>query len=294
MPSRRQPEHPGFLGPNVPSREECEVEGQEDDPVLLERIGAVAYLTLNRPEKGNVIDVPLARCLLERTMAVEADPAVRCVIVRGKGRMFCVGGDVKALHMAGDALPGLLKDILAYLHPAIARLARMEKPVVTAVHGPAAGAGIGLAAVGDIALAEPDAHFTTAYSRVGLTPDGGATWLLPRLVGLRRAQELVLTNRRLSAAEAAAMGLITRVVPRGSLVPEADALAEALAESATGALGRTKRLLLASANAGLEAQLEAECQHITEQGGTAESKVGLAAFMERRSPEFRNAADAPD
>ena len=256
------------------------------DPVLLDRKGAIAYLTLNRPEAGNAVDVPLSRSLLDATMAVEADPAVRCVVVRGSGRMFCAGGDVKGLHAAGDALPELLNEILVCLHPAIVRLARMDKPVVTAIHGPAAGAGVGLAAVGDVALAESQAHFTMAYSRIGLTPDGGATWLLPRLIGLRRAQELALTNRRVSAEEAAAMGLITRVVPKGTLAQEVDAVANLLARSAVGALGRTKRLLLASGDATLEEQLEAESDNIVRQGSTVESRTGIAAFIERREPDF--------
>jgi 2-(1,2-epoxy-1,2-dihydrophenyl)acetyl-CoA isomerase len=199
-----------------------------------------------------------------------------------------VGGDVKALHAAGGGLPGLLREILAHLHPAIACLARMGKPVVTAVHGPAAGAGLGLATVGDIALAEPDAHFTTSYSRIGLTPDGGATWLLPRLVGLRRAQELVLTSRRVPAEEAAAIGLTTRIVPKGSLADEADAVAAQLAEGPTRAIGRSKRLLLMGADAGLEQQLDVESEWIAEQGGTPEPDAGLSALVERRKPHFRD------
>lgn len=256
------------------------------DPVLFDRQGAIGYITLNRPDAGNAIDVALARCLLDAVIAAEADPAVRCVVLRGGGRMFCAGGDVKCLVAAGDTLPDLLREILTSLHPAIARLAMMEKPVVTAIHGPAAGAGVGLAAVGDVALAERDAHFTMAYSRIGLTPDGGTTWLLPRLVGLRRAQELALTNHRLSADDAAAIGLITRVVAKGKLAQETDALAELLARSAVGALGRTKRLLLASDAATFAAQLDSERDTIADQGGTAESRTGLAAFAERREPDF--------
>lgn len=263
-------------------------------PVLIDRKGAVAYLTLNRPDVGNAIDVPLARCLLETAIAVEADATVRCVVLRGNGRIFCAGGDVKGLHAAGEALPGLLRDILAYLHPAIARLARMDKLLITAIHGPAAGAGVGLAAVGDIALAEPGAHFTMAYSRIGLTPDGGATWLLPRLVGLRRAQELALTNRRVAAEEAAAMGLITRVVADGTLTAEVEALANSLANSAVGALGRTKRLLLASTDASLEGQLAAETETIAEQAAAAESRTGISAFAERRQPDFLELNAKPD
>ena len=258
-------------------------------PVLLERKGAVAYLTLNRPDAGNAIDVAMARALLEAAIACDIDPSLRCVVIRGNGRMFCAGGDVGRLHAAGAALPALLKEITAYLHAAINRLARMEKPVITAIHGATAGAGVGLAVVGDIALAEPKAHFTLAYSRIGLSPDGGATWLLPRLIGLRRTQELALTNRRLSAEEAAAMGLVTRVVAEGTLEGEVKTLAASLAQSAAGALGRTKLLLLDGATAGFEAQLEAESQSIAAQGAGAESREGISAFVERRQPAFYTA-----
>ncbi|MBL4802252.1 MAG: enoyl-CoA hydratase/isomerase family protein [Emcibacter sp.] len=254
--------------------------------VILERKGSIAYLTLNCPTTGNAIDVPLTRAFLDATIAVEEDDQIRCVVVRGNGRMFCVGGDVNQLHTAVDGASVLLKEILRYLHPAIARLASMNKLVITAIHGPCAGAGVGLAVVGDIALAEPAAHFTMAYSKIGLSPDGGATWLLPRLVGLRRAQELLLTNRRVSADEAVEMGLITRVVAEGMLADEVDALAEEFVKSAVGALGRTKRLLLANSDATLVEQLKAESENIVQQGSTPEGKEGIAAFVERRKANF--------
>lgn len=266
------------------------IQGIATGPVLLERRGAVGYLTLNRPDAGNAIDPGLARALFDAVVAVEDDAQVRCVVVRGAGRMFCAGGDVKHLRAAGGSLPDLLDETLRYLHPAIAKLAAIGKPVVTAIPGPTAGAGVGLAAVGDIALAEPGAHFTLAYSRIGLSPDGGATWLLPRLIGLRRTQELALTNRRVAADEAAAIGLITRVVAEGTLESEVSVLAEELAASATGALGRAKRLLLANTGADLVAQLDAECGQIVEQGRSFEVQEGLAAFAERRKPDFRGSA----
>lgn len=154
--------------------------------VLFGRQGAVAYLTLNRPDSGNAIDVRMAQALLAAAVSCDVDASIRCVVIRGNGRMFCAGGDVTRLHAAGDVLPTLLKEITTYLHAAIIRFARMEKPMITAIHGATAGAGVGLAAVGDIVLAEPAAHFTLGYSRIGLSPDGSATWLLPRLIGLRR------------------------------------------------------------------------------------------------------------
>ncbi|WP_425999782.1 enoyl-CoA hydratase/isomerase family protein [Caulobacter sp. DWR1-3-2b1] len=255
------------------------------DTVLLERDGAVARITLNRPEVGNALDLPTARALMEAVIACDEDDAVRCVLLTGSGRLFCVGGDVAAFAQAGDQLPAFLKEITVYVHAAVARLMRMNKPVVTAINGSAAGAGIGLAILGDIALADPRAQFTLAYSAIGLSPDGGTTWLLPRLIGLRRAQELCLRNRRLSAEEAAAMGLVTRVV-EGDLMAEASLVAQDLARSATPALGMTRRLLLDSATASLEAQLDAESRGIASVSRTAEGKEGVAAFLEKRVPNF--------
>ncbi len=259
-------------------------------PVLFELRDAIAFLTLNRPEAGNAIDEALARALLEAACHAAEDPAVRCVILRGEGRMFCAGGDVKALHAAGQDRPQLLRAILAHLHPAMLRLAQMDKPIVTAVNGPAAGAGVALAAVGDIVLASSDAHFTMAYSRIGLTPDAGCTWLLPRLIGLRRTQELALLNRRVSAAEAETIGLITRAVPPAKLGPSVAEMAGQLAESAAGALGATKELLRLGQEHDLETMLKIECEYIAGQGGSAESDEGFAAFAERRHPNFRSAS----
>jgi 2-(1,2-epoxy-1,2-dihydrophenyl)acetyl-CoA isomerase len=256
------------------------------DPVLLDHDGSVAYLTLNRPDAGNAIDVPLAQSLERAVSVVAFDRAIRCVVIRANGRMFCAGGDVKALHAAGEGLPALLREILFHLHPAILGLATMDKPVIAAVHGPAAGAGLGLAAVADIALAEPAANFTMAYSRIGLSPDAGASWLLPRLIGLRRAQELALSGRRLSADEAAAMGLISCVVAENELAQQTHGLAHELARSATGALGRTKRLLLTGDQTSFADQLAAESRAIVEQGATGEARAGLAALIERRQANF--------
>lgn len=256
------------------------------ESVLLERDGGVARIVLNRPEIGNALDLAMARALMEAVIACDEDPSVRCVLLTGAGRMFCAGGDVASFAQAGEQLPSLLKEITVYLHAAVARLARMDKPVVTAINGPAAGAGIGLALIGDIALADPRAHFTLAYTGIGLSPDGGATWLLPRLIGLRRAQELCLRNRRVGAEEAEAIGMITRMVAEGALLDEANALAQELAASATSALGITRRLLLDSATTPLETQLDAESRGIAAMGGTTEGKEGIAAFLEKRTPDF--------
>jgi 2-(1,2-epoxy-1,2-dihydrophenyl)acetyl-CoA isomerase len=159
--------------------------------------------------------------------------------------------------------------------------------MVTAVNGPAAGAGFNLSLLGDIAIAAQSAHFTLAYTAIGLTPDGGTTWLLPRLIGLRRAQELALLNKRLSAPDAAAMGLITRTVDDAALTAEVDAIATQLAAGATRALGRTRNLLLASFNSALEEQMEQEARNIAAAGRDPEGREGIAAFLAKRKPDFR-------
>lgn len=256
------------------------------DSILLERDGAVARITLNRPDVGNALDVSMSRALMEAVIAVEEDDSVRCVLITGNGRLFCAGGDVAAFSRAGDALPSFLKEITAYLHNAVSRLARMEKPVVTAINGAAAGAGIGLALVGDIAIADPRAGFALAYTGIGVSPDGGSTWLLPRLVGLRRAQELCLRNRKVGAAEAVEIGMITRVAAEGEVLNEAAALAQELAGSATVALGATRRLLLDGAVNSLETQLDAESRSIAALARTADGKEGIASFLEKRPAKF--------
>jgi 2-(1,2-epoxy-1,2-dihydrophenyl)acetyl-CoA isomerase len=257
------------------------------EPVLIvEREGAVARLVLNRPSSGNAFNVELARALMESAIACDEDDAVRCVVITGAGRMFCAGGDVSGFAAAGDDTPALIKEITAYLHAAVSKFARMPKPLIMAINGPAAGAGFSLALLGDLALAANSATFFLAYSAIGLSPDGGSSFLLPRLVGLRRAQELMMLNPKLSAAEAAAMGLITRAVDDAALDAEVAALADKLAQSATGALGRARQLLLNSYGATLESQMEAEARAIADSARSAHGKAGVQAFLAKRKPEF--------
>lgn len=253
--------------------------------ITVERHGAIERITLDRPDVGNSLDIPMCRALLEAAIAADEDDTVRCVVLTGSGKLFCAGGDVAGFSAAGDRLPAYLKEITAYVHAAIVRLVRMRKPVVVAVNGAAAGAGVGLAILGDIVLASPRAVFALAYTGIGLSPDGGTTWLLPRLVGLRRAQELCLTNKRVGAEDAVSLGLVTRVV-EGDLLTEAGAVADALAAGATHALGATRRLLLEGASASLEAQLDAESRAIALLARTPDGREGIASFVERRRPNF--------
>lgn len=275
----------------------------DEAPLIVTRENGIARLVLNRPQAGNAINLPLAKALMEAAIVCDEDPAIRCVVITGAGKLFCAGGDVRAFVAAGDAVPNHIKELTGYLHLAVSRLARMRKPLITAVNGPAAGAGMSLALLGDIALASRTADFTLAYGRLGFCPDGGATWLLPRLVGLRRTQELILMNPKLSAAEALEMGLITRVCepdgPDATVEPgitlarsdnrlsaQTDAVARQLANSATQAWGRTRALLLRSHGASLESHLEAESRAITDCARSHEGREGLRAWQAREAPQF--------
>lgn len=254
--------------------------------VSVEYRDRVAVICLNRPDMGNAIDIEMAEALDRAIGAVDADQSIRCLLLTGEGRFFCVGGDVGSFASAGKDAGLLLDQITQPLHRAISRLARLTKPVVGAINGPAAGAGLGLAAIGDIVLAADSAHFTMAYTAIGLTPDGGATSLLPRLIGLRLTQELALTNRRVPADEAVKIGLISRVVPRDALFEEAMKLASTLAAGPVVANAATRNLILEGATRTLEAQLELEAATIAERAGSDEGQAGILAFASKQKPIF--------
>lgn len=259
------------------------------ETLKFERDGAVAVVTLNRPRAGNAIDVAMARELMDVAIVCDRDSAIRAVLLRSDGKLFCAGGDVGAFADAGDKMPALISEETAYLHAAIARLARMDKPFVTAIQGFAAGAGFSLAMLADIAIAGEAAQFTLAYTGIGLTPDGGASWLLPRLVGLRKAQEMILTNSRLSAAEALAAGLVTQVVPDTELDEAARAYARRLASGPTKAFARSRELLLSAYGENLETHLERESRGIVNSAAGADGQEGVAAFLGKREPAFSGA-----
>jgi 2-(1,2-epoxy-1,2-dihydrophenyl)acetyl-CoA isomerase len=254
--------------------------------LLFEREGAVARLTLNRPAAANAIDLGLARELMMAAITCDEDNSIRCVLLTGTGRFFCPGGDVRSFMLAGPSIGSLLKEITAYFHMAIARFARMNKPLVTAVNGVAAGAGFSLALLGDIVLGARTAQFTAAYTALGVSPDGGLSWLLPRLVGLRAAQELIFTNRTLSADEAKDLGLITRIVEAESLAAEAAKLTQELASGPTAAYGKLRNLFLRSSESSLESHLEEESRGLAETSRSAHGQEGIAAFVSKRKPDF--------
>ncbi len=247
----------------------------------------VAHITFNRPEAANAINLELAKELMYAMMQCDEDPRIRAVLISGAGPLFCAGGDVKSFVEKGEDLPYHLKDITVHLHGAMSYLMRMDPPVVAAVHGSAAGAGMSLACACDMTLAGESARFTMAYTRIGLTPDGGATYTLSRLVGVKRTLELALSNRLLSAEEAFNWGIVTRVVPDDDLIKEATDLAGRLAAGPTKAFGATKRLVQSGLAESFEGQMKNESRSISEMARTADGREGISAFIEKRAPNFK-------
>jgi len=254
--------------------------------LLLERRDQVATITLNRPDAYNALDLGLGRDLFHATLEVDEDPDVRCVVITGAGKAFCAGGDVKGFVENLPRIGMLVKELTTYLHAAVSRLARSSKPVIMAVNGVAAGGGLSFALSGDVVVAAESARFTMAYSKIAATPDGSSSYFLPRLIGLRRALELYLTNRVLTAREALEWGLITRVVPDAELRSHVDGLARELAAGPTLAFGGAKRLFHQSTWESLETQMELEAQAIAASGHTADFRDGVTAFANKKTPTF--------
>ncbi|GAA5159958.1 enoyl-CoA hydratase-related protein [Pseudonocardia eucalypti] len=259
------------------------------DRTVLEIADGLARLRLTRPDRRNAIDMAMAGGIAERMdqlVAATDGGDVRAVLIEAEGPAFTVGGDVD--HLAGqlDRLSAELDDMITRFHGALARLAELPVPVVTAARGAVAGGGLGLFWCADLAIAGDDLRIATGFARLALSGDGGSSWHLPRLVGLRRAQELLLGGRVLDAAEALDWGLVTRVVPADELATHALAVARELVEGPTYAFGRMKRLLRESGGNTYREQLEAERAAIVDCGATSDGREGLAAFAERRSPRF--------
>jgi len=246
----------------------------------------VARLTLNRPDSGNAMNAALMRELCDVAIRCDEDPEIRAVVITGAGKMFCAGGDLRSFAAKGDGLAAHLKEITHDLHAAVSRLSRMDAPVVSAVNGVAAGAGFSLACAADLVIAAESARFTVAYTGVGLSPDGSCSFFLPRLIGLRRTQELMLTRRILEASEALDWNLVTRVVPDDDLEAESAKLAAQLAAGPTLAFGSVKRLLLHSSGDHLESQMEHEARCIADAARSADAREGIAAFLEKRAAGF--------
>jgi len=257
-------------------------------PVLLDLDDdGVARLRLNRPEASNSVDVPLLRALHEAILRCHAEPGVRVVLLSGEGKNFCAGGDIKTFASKGENLPEYLREATAWLQIATAALIQLKAPVIAVVQGFAAGgAGFGLVCATDLVIASESAKFFSGAVRVGMAPDAGTTVTLAKLVGLRKAMDILLTNPTLTAADALAAGIISRVVPDGDLADAALELARSLAAQPPLALAATKRLVWGGLGSGVEERLSEEARVVSELSGTADSREGMAAVIERRAPTF--------
>lgn len=251
--------------------------------VTIDKMEYTAVIRLNHPRKYNAIDRGLASELAEITTEIRRDSTIRAVVLTGAGDNFCSGGDLQQLQSLtlehGNAM-------LASIHTFILNLVEMEKPVVAAINGAAAGLGFSLALAADLLIAGESAKFSQGFVKIGLAPDGGATWLLPRLIGLHKAKQLFLTGDTIDAAKAYSLGLITKIVPDEELFSTALTCAKRLAESATIAIGLTKRLLHQGANCDLKSLLAYENDVQQKLIQTDDFKEGTQAFLEKRKPNF--------
>ncbi|WP_417768532.1 2-(1,2-epoxy-1,2-dihydrophenyl)acetyl-CoA isomerase PaaG [Stappia sp.] len=261
--------------------------GADAAPVLVERDGGVLVVTLNRPDKLNSFNEAMHAALRAAVDTAERDPDIRCLLLTGAGRGFCAGQDLgDRVTAPGDAPPDLTRTIEANYNPLLRRLKALPKPVVCAVNGVAAGAGANIALACDIVLAAQSAKFIQAFSKIGLVPDSGGTWSLPRLVGLARAKALAMLATPVPAEQAESWGMIWKAVPDAELMTEARRLAGELAAAPTFGLGLVKQALEASSENDLDTQLDLERDLQGLAGRSPDYAEGVAAFMGKRAPAF--------
>jgi len=257
------------------------------DTVLYSVADGVATITLNRPQVLNALDAQMIVQLRAACERAEHDAAARAVVLRGAGPAFLAGGDVAYFRANLARMPALVREGGTELNRAVLALRRAPKPVLASVHGAVAGAGVSLMAAADLAIAAEGTKFTVAYGKIGTSPDGGATHFLPRLVGARRALELMLLSDACDAQAALKLGLVNWVISAEQLGSETEAIARRLALGATQAFGEIKRLVNESPDQTLAAQLEAEVEAFARCAGTRDFAEGVTAFVEKRKPSFK-------
>lgn len=258
------------------------------ETLTFERDGAVAVITLNRPDAANSLNVPMSEELVKVATHCDSNPDIRAVVFTGKGKMFSAGGDLNSFAAQGENMGEYMRYATTGLHAAIARFARMNAPFLVAVNGVAAGAGFSMAICGDMVFAAQSAKFTQAYTKVGVSPDGSSTYFLPRLVGHVKAMQLILMNDVLTAEQALQWGLVNEVLPDAELMPRVMAVAHQLAAGPTLAFGEAKRLVTDSLNHTLETQMELETRAISGLVRASEdAPTAIRAFANKQKAEFK-------
>lgn len=253
--------------------------------ILFSIENSVARITFNRPQVFNSMNHPMRQEILEALATCETDANIRAVYITGSGKAFCAGEDLQEVTDPNG--PSLTEIISTGYNPIVLKIRNLEKPVVAAVNGVAAGAGANIALACDIAVATHSASFTQAFSKIGLIPDSGGTWTLPRLVGLQRATALMMLSDKIAASEAAAMGMIWKVFPDETFADDSLKIAETLAQMPTKGLAYTKQALNKSFSNDFASQLAVEDELQTAAGQTQDYREGVAAFLEKRKPVFQ-------
>jgi 2-(1,2-epoxy-1,2-dihydrophenyl)acetyl-CoA isomerase len=261
------------------------------DLVMLTRVGDIAVLTLNRPDAANAIDLPMAAALKRQAQQLAADDWARVIVLRANGRMFCGGGDTSAFRKelqdgGAPGFVGLIADLVNELHEGLSILLSLDAPLIAAVQGTAAGAGMSLALAADFTYAKPTVRFVPAYPGIGFSADGGMSWFLPRIVGARRAAQIMLSNEVMEASTAAAAGIVTEVLADDDFDAAVMRKAEALAAGPRRAMGVIRRLINESLDTPLSAQLKAEAAGMIQLSSSSDVAEGLLALSERRAPRF--------
>lgn len=257
------------------------------DEIKLETRDGVAVLTLNRPDAGNALNTAMGVAFAQAVDAIAGDSTVRAVLLTGSGKSFCVGGDIGDMRQHADTLPAMMEQGIPRLHQAVARLAALRCPLITAVNGPVGGGGIGLALCGDLVLGAQSMKLRGGYSAIGLSPDLGASWHLARRAGAAEAKRILFLNQLLDAAACLRLGLVDALHADQELADQAYSLARDLAAGATGSFGRIKDLIDGCSTRSFAQLLDLEARYMVASAGSEDAREGVRAFMGKRAPSFR-------
>ena len=261
------------------------------EAVLFRKKGKTATVTLNRPERLNALDAGSCRLLMDAMRRCERDSDIRAIVLTGAGKAFCAGGDVREMRVALTArdkpkVTAFMQDLVSAFNDAILSVRRLKKPVLGAINGICSGGGAGLAFACDLLIAAHEAKIHVPNARIGLVPDGGNSFFLPRMLGVHKAAEIFLTGRALGAEEVFRLGIFSKLVPRETLLAEAEKAAEGIARGPCFAMGLAKEMMNEEFLRSLESQLQRERAAVVQCAGTRDFEEGIYAFFEKRAAEF--------